>query len=484
MKFRHALVILLTAAMAACGGGGGSSTAGVNGGGVQGINGGGVQGINGGGVAVGPITGFGSVFVNGIEFATGGTSITVDGSAASESALKIGQMVEVRGTLNSTSNTGTATSIAASDQFEGPVQAVDLPGLNFTLLGNVIRVTGTTVFDNSFATPSLAGLTVGQWVEVSGLRNSAGEVVATRIEPRQANGEIELNGAVTALDTAARSFRLGGSTVNYAAATVSGALANNVCAEVKGSTFTGTTLNATRVEVKSCTLTTASNDVGKIEGFVTRFASATDFDVGTQKASTTATTTYVGGVAADLALNKRIEVEGTFNASGVLVASKIQFKSDTTTRFTGTIDALNATDRTLTIFGVTISTSGTTSYDDNSNARARPFSFAQLRTGDYLELRGSEGTNALTAGATVIVRRDLDSRRELQSTARNVASPNFTLVGVTVTTTGSTEFRDLNGNSITQAQFFSQIAGRGVKVRGTWNGASFAATRAEMENLN
>ena len=162
------------------------------------------------------------------------------------------------------------------------------------------------MFDNSFTTPALAGLTAGQWVEVNGLRNSAGEVVVTRIEPRAANGEIELNGTISALDT----------------------------------TFSGTGLTATRVEVRSCTLTTSNNDNGEIEGFVTRFASASDFDVGTQKVTTTATSSYSGGVVGDMALNKRIEVAGTFNASSILVATRGSFKTDTTTRFQGTVDAL------------------------------------------------------------------------------------------------------------------------------------------------
>ena len=477
MKSRNVLAAFSMLALVACGSGGDTA--------LSGINGGGIAGINGGGVAVGPVSGFGSVFVNGIEFSTTGSTITVEGASASESQLKIGQMVEVRGTINGSAGTGSATSIAANDQYEGPVQSIDVPGLSFTLLGNVVRVTGATVFDNGFAAPALAGLAVGQWVEVSGLRNSAGEVVATRIEPRAANGEIELNGTISSLDTTARSFRLGNSSVNYASAsTVTGTLANGACAEVKGTAFSGTTLTATRVEVKNCTLVTSNNDSGEIEGLVTRFASASDFDVGTQKVTTTATTGYNGGAVSDLALNKRIEVEGTFNAASVLVATKIYFKADTTTRFQGTVDALNATNKTLTIFGVTISTSGATSFEDDSSANARPFGFAQLRTGDYLELRGVEGSAPLTAAATIIERRNPDARRELQSIARNIALPNFTLVGVTVTTTAATEFRDLNGTTVAQAQFFSQIAGRGVKVRGTFSGAAFAATRAEIENLN
>ena len=208
--------------------------------------------------------------------------------------------------------------------------------------------------------------------------------------------------------------------------------------------------------------------------------------MGTQKVTTTATTSYSDGAAGDLVLNKRVEVEGAFNASGFLVAARISFRSDTTTRFQGTVYALNMTNKTLTIFGVTISTSTATSFEDDSSANARPFGYSQLRTGDYLELRGAEGTTPLTAAATVIVRRNLDSRRELQALPRIIALPNFTLVGVPVATTTATVFTGVPGVSgnATQAQFFAQMPGRTVKVRGTWNGAVFAATEAQLENLN
>ena len=246
MKSRNLLAAFGMLALLSCGGGGGDTA---------------LSGINGGGIAVGPVTGFGSVFVNGIEFSTTGSTITVEGASASESQLKIGQIVEVRGTINSSAGTGTASSITANNQYVGPVQSIDLPRLSFALLGNVVRVTGATVFDNSFTTPALAGLAVGQWVEVHGLRNSAGDVVATRIEPRAANGDIELNGTISLLDTTARTFRLGNSSVNYASAsTVSGTLANGACAEAKGTTFSGTVLTATRVEGKNCTVSSSNND--------------------------------------------------------------------------------------------------------------------------------------------------------------------------------------------------------------------------------
>jgi hypothetical protein len=90
----------------------------------------------------------------------------------------------------------------------------------------------------------------------------------------------------------------------------------------------------------------------------------------------------------------------------------------------------------------------------------------------------------LAATATLVERDDPDTRRELQAIPRNVTQPSFTLLGVNVTTHLATRFRNLADQSITATEFFGQLNNRAVKVRGTWNGAQFTATEAELENLN
>jgi hypothetical protein len=64
----------------------------------------------------------------------------------------------------------------------------------------------------------------------------------------------------------------------------------------------------------------------------------------------------------------------------------------------------------------------------------------------------------------------------------DVASPGLRILGVTVTTDGSTEFRDASDAAITAQQFFQQANNRLVKVRGSWDGTTFRATRAELES--
>jgi hypothetical protein len=463
---------------AGCGGGGGGSSPPPSGGGGTNPP---TQGIDGVGIAVGPITGFGSVIVNGVRFDTTGAQVRIDDNPGVESDLQVGQVVVLKGRYNSDGTTGTAETIDYNDAVEGPVTTVDLAAGTLGVMGQVVRVTASTVFDNRFANPSLAGIAVGSIVEVSGYPNAAGEIVATRIEPKAAGQSFEVFGTVSSL-TSTR-FNLAATVVDYSTAQVAnGTLTNGACVEVKGSALNGGVLAATRVEVKSCNPNVVDGDRGQVEGIVTRFASATDFDVGSVRVTTNASTTYERGAASDLRLNLKVEAEGTFDANRTLVARKVQIKPDNSARLLGTVESIDAGAGSVNIFSVRVLVDAGTALEDKSNADLRPFRFADLRTGDYLEVRGFEEATAGSMRAVLLEREDLDSRRELQGRATDVASPGFRLIGVAVQTDGATEYRDASDASITAQQFFQQAANRLVKVRGSWDGAAFRATRAELEN--
>ena len=177
--------------VAGCGGGGGSDV---------------VGGIGGTGkIASGTITGFGSIFVNGVEYNVDDASIEVDDSSASESDLRVGMVVTVTGTVSD--STGTASSVVYDNEVEGPVTG--LAGLttgattrSFTVMGTdvVIDATGT-VFDDS--SPGFAFDTIdnGDVVEVSGFFGSLGVLQATYIQRTGTLDpgitEVQLKGTVT-----------------------------------------------------------------------------------------------------------------------------------------------------------------------------------------------------------------------------------------------------------------------------------------------
>src|SRR3984957_6863521 len=85
------------------------------------------RGIGGTGI-VGVITGFGSVFVNGLEVAyTPGTPITVDGVSETDAAPRVGQL----GTIVATDDNGLhAVSIDLRHEVSGPVTSVSPNGVS------------------------------------------------------------------------------------------------------------------------------------------------------------------------------------------------------------------------------------------------------------------------------------------------------------------------------------------------------------------
>ena len=470
---RTTWIVGLTAlALVACGGGGG----GASGGATAGIDRGGI-------VASGPITGFGSVYVNGVRYATTGASITVDDQPGTESDLRIGQVVRIEGSLDASGTTGTATRIVFDDEAEGPIQSIDLAASRMVVLGRTINVGSSTSFDDHIVPRSLEGLVVGDRVEVSGLVASDGAVSATRIERKASQSSVEVKGAVASLDTTARRFALGQMTVSYAAAQLSGFAsgqpANGDSVEAVGTIDGGGVLVASRIEKEDGS--SGSNDQqADYEGLITRFVSPTDFSVASQRVTTTSSTVYKGGSAASLALDVAIEVEGRFNASGVVVATEIEFRQEGDLELAARVDSVSAAGNSLVILGVTVRTNSLTRFEDHSSAEIERFSLVNVNPGDYVEVRGyNDGTGFL---ATLLERDDDQSSVDLEGPAQAVAAPSFTVGGVAVTTDANTEFRDNNGVTISASTFFQLAPGQLVKVRGTLVGNTVLAERAELDD--
>jgi hypothetical protein len=364
------------------------------------------------------------------------------------------------------------------------VQSIDRANLRLVVLGRTVQVGTQTSFDDRISPRSLEGLVVGDRIEVSGRVATNGVVEATRIERKSAQSNVEVKGAVAALDTNARRFALSQLTVSYASAQLqgftSGQPANGDRVEAVGTVDGSGVLVATRVERKSGDAAGGADDRAEYEGLVTSFVSASDFAVAGQRVTTTATTTYEGGAAANLALDVPVEVEGRFNATGVIVATKVQFRRGSDTEFSGRVDSVNAAGNSLVVFGVPIRVNSVTRYEDHSGADVQRFNLANIAVGDYVDVDVYNDGSGLVA--TKIERDDAQGEVRLEGTAQNVSAPNFTVGSVAVTSDGSTEFRDTNGVTINAAAFFQAAPGRKVKVRGALVGNVVLATRAELED--
>ena len=154
--------------------------------------------------AVGRITGFGSIYVNGVEYDTNGASYDVDDASASgDDALAVGMVVKVQGSVNRDGATGKAESIYYDDDVEGIVsdlaaEASDPNIKTFTVMGVLIQADrNSTNFegedDPGFSFESMSN---GDNVEVSG-EFSGDLLVASYIEKQDASDDdFEAKGTV------------------------------------------------------------------------------------------------------------------------------------------------------------------------------------------------------------------------------------------------------------------------------------------------
>ena len=448
-----------------------------------------VGGIGRNGVALGPIANFGSIVVNGVRYETDSATFTLDGVAGTQDDLKVGQIVSVKGTINDDGTTGTADEVTFDDSVKGPVESIDLALKQLVVLGQTVLISLDTSFDDSFSPASLEGVSVGQIVEVSGQFDANGNIVATRIEPKPAGTMFEVHGTVAGLNTTAQTFNLNALVVDYSSATLDnfagGQIAEGDFVEAKGMTLGGAgELLATKVELESLLPGAVDGDRIEVEGFITRFVSAQDFDVAGITVTTTGTTTYVGGVAADLGLNVKVEVDGDLNASGVIVATEVDIRRSKAVRVVADVDSVDATNNSLVILGIPVTVDVLTRLEDKSDADIDPLNLSNLNVGDYLEIRGSEfPAGSGTILATILERDDPDTETILQGFVDTINDPSVTILGVTIDTNGATIFRDINDNVISAADFFNQVTTNSlVKAKGSEaSDTVITATEVEFE---
>jgi Domain of unknown function (DUF5666) len=382
------LGLLLAAVLAACGGGVGSGGT--------------------GSYVSGPVTGFGSVIVNGVRFDDSAAAVEDgDGARRSRDDLRLGMTVEIESSAIASSSgsgpTATASRIRFEAELAGPVGLVDLAGGAFTLLGQRVTVDATTVFDDALA-GGVAALATGRHVAVYGAWDPAAERYrATRVEAGSALAPLRLRGLLAAVDSAALTLRIGATTYSYAGASgvPSGLVAGQV---VRLRLAAATTPPRWVVQAFGEALRPLPDgEEAKLKGLITGLvpvqggAALTGLRVNGQPVDLTAAQIPDGRAA--LVLGARVEVEGRVQG-GQLRATLVTVRSDLQEEergfeVNGLILSVDTAAGTLRVRDVTISTR-------RPDLRIDDGTLADLRVGRQVEVRGVLGSDRRTLEATRI----------------------------------------------------------------------------------
>lgn len=437
-------------------------------------------GIGGTGIiASGAVTAKGSIFVNGVEYRTDGARFEREGEAevifsGDDSALQVGMVLRVEGTLDEGGATGRAERIVFEDLVEGPVESM-------TTSPSQVRtavVLGQTVIADP-GTPGFDALVAGAVVEVSGFVRPDGSLQASFLlrkanslaEFEAAGGVFEVKGRIANLDPLAQTFTLSALTVDFAAiqprnldAAPNGNLENGVLVEVKGSALANGRLSAADLEVQIPGLGVADHVRAEVEGLIAELdRNAGTFTLNGQLVDFTGAA-FQGGVAADLASGVKVEAKGPL-AGGILRATEVEFRDNV--KLEGNLAAVDLQSGLLTLQGLaTIGVqveAGMTTFEEVP-------ALGNLQVGDHLRIRGRPDPSGTFVRATQVRRLGPSSDLTLQGPLAgfNRADQTLEILGVTVNTQALPDNRfEREDTVIGRNAFFDALApGLLVKAQG------------------
>ncbi|MEW8646980.1 MAG: DUF5666 domain-containing protein [Candidatus Thiodiazotropha endolucinida] len=424
--------------------------------------------------ARGVITGFGSIYVNGVRYHTNSARFTVDDNPGTESDLKLGMVVTVTATLND-DNTGNASSIVFDNELQGPVAnlVTDADGLikTFTVLGVTViadRV-GTSFHDTTFDT-----LVEGDLLEVSGFYDGSLVLNATFIERKESFtpgvSEVELKGTVS--NNTSESFLINGVTVNYDPSGIrtdlsrlTGAISGGDLVEVKGSLDENGEIQATRIGHEDDGLDDSISKVS-LEGIITGYIDDSNFMISGIAVDASSALFIPSGLT--LGNGIKVEAEGPI-VNATLQALKIGARGGgNDVEIDAHVSSLSNLDNSITLNlsngSVTVFVDNRTRMEDKTKA-VESLSVSDLGSGDFLEVRG-----LLDSSNRVILtelRRDNTDDLVLQGPVEDfVTNSSVTILGVTLFTSATTQFEDINDSTISADTFYNSLTvGSLVKIK-------------------
>jgi hypothetical protein len=403
-------MLVSIAMLNACGGGGGGGSSDTT------------AGIGGTGIAVGKITDFGSIFVNGGIFDINQAQFVVDGEEkvgqAGQDDLSIGMVVLVKAETNNGVFTGKALEVFYDDEVEGPVAAtpVDVPASNgtqktFIIFGQTITIDETrTIFEGT----TFAGLDANDVVEISGFRTSDTTIDATYVEFKGTlvpdMTEVELRGTIQNLAGVPpnETFQVDGTNIATNAMTVldvpGNVLVENLFVEVEGIIQANLSVIADEVEFEDEDLGDDVSDVS-LQGVISNYMMGPPetFEIDGQAIDASGAQIEPSGTTLENGLE--VEVEGDI-VGGVLIAEEVEVREGET-KLKAFVDTVSNNSFTVRYFGglgtVVIKVDAQTTFEDEKGPNPlEDLELSDLIPGvDFVKIEGKEVINNEVIAGTV-----------------------------------------------------------------------------------
>ena len=351
-------------------------------------------------VSRGQVTGFGSVFVNGVRYNTDAAVFLINGSLGSETDLSVGQIVTVYGAYDDATGEGTADVVVSESAVEGPVSMLDVSNGRMSVLGQTVFFNTDTAWSLTDSDDGFEDIGAGDVIAISGYRNADGDIVATLVTDRLSDSDFDVTGLIGSVDPASTTFWIDGLSVDYGSANLFG-LAGGMPTIGQRVDVTGAILNAsgqlvaTSVAADTDKISVGAGTAGEVEGLVTARHAWNEFDIDGTTVRFGAQTRFVDGWIFGLARDTKLEVEGSFDVNGVLLAERIRFERSSDLRTSGFVEFVDGD--SFIVGGQFVTVTPETAWEDDSDEDDRRFSINAMRTGDYITVQGYGSGSGITA---------------------------------------------------------------------------------------
>ena len=409
----------------------------------------------------GVISGFGSVYVNGVRYTTKDSYIIANGRKSDEAALKVGMKVVVA--AQKSSNDGSnALEVTYLADVIGAIDAIDLGDTSLTILGQTYLITKATKLDNVLFTE----LTVGTFVELSAFENEYGNFMVSYLEIKEQQAEQQLTGTISKINKVNKTFTIGQLLVNYVDADVTGLLNAGSLVLIK-SKFPAIDNEFVADEVTAQGLILFIDGTLELAGIVEdmdKEEESTIIKLSGRKYALTDSSDFTQGDDEDLQIGSQVSLIATVieqeSTTSIYPINSIRVELANEISLEGIVESI--TDDSFTIFSQAFSVDSYTQYEDDSEQELRNFNFSDIAIGDRLALDAYEVNGLLISrkiqreetGAIEHDSHDIEGIVDSIDTHQT----SFSVKGIVVLTDEHTEFEDVQGVNVDQATFFTSLA--------------------------
>ncbi|MBA6293111.1 hypothetical protein H4J58_08310 [Colwellia sp. MB3u-70] len=356
--------------------------------------------------STGVITGFGSVYLDGVRYLTDSADININGNSGSDvSLLKVGMQVTIASS-DDNSETPEASRVTYESEVEGMVSSIDRDNQTIIVAGTLISYNNLTHFIDI----TEANLSVAQRIEVNGYLRQDNSYLATmiKLDVDTSNDQAEYTrGLIEQLNTTNRTFHLNQLIIDYSTASIEGELSNGALVKVEG-VLSNETIIASHIETEMFDGNSESSSEEfsryEVEGIVSAFdATNNTITVNGYTFTLADTVQYQGGTADALIAGVFVELE--LSTSKAVV--RIEFESDkyrSDGKVKGNIEQIDRDNQLITLYGQAYKLSINTRFEDDDDQYVN---LQNLQVNDAVEI-----VFALIDGVKVIQRIERENSSE------------------------------------------------------------------------